>query len=130
MLSFADGRSFTTIATTKFKVNTHAVYAFLCSTIIIAMVKDIVDTEIHHGIFIETFLNHYIPNAKCFLFIHLFLINACITRQDIWPVVTAVIKSITIKHIDIVITPDGAIPTGFRIIISNANINFVHWFIQ
>ena len=130
ILSFADGCSFTTIATTKFKVNTHTVDAFLCSTVIIAMIKDIVDAKIHHGIFIETFLNHYVPNAKCFLFICLLLVNACITRQDIWPVVTTVIESITIKHVDIVITPDGTIPTRFRVVIGNTDVNFVHWFIQ
>ena len=126
----ANSRRFGTISTAEFKVNAHAVYPFLCSTVIIAMVKDIVDTKVHHGIFIESFLNHYVPNAKCFLFIGLLIINACITRQDIWPVVTTIVKGIAIKHIDIVITPNGSIPTGFRIVISNTDINFMHWFIK
>ena len=130
ILRFADCCSFAAVSATKFKINAHAVYPFLCSTVIIAMVKDIVDTKVHHGIFIESFLNHYVPNAKCFLFIGLLIINACITRQDIWPVVTAIVKGITIKHVDIIITPNGSIPTGFRIVISNTDVNFVHWFIK
>ena len=130
ILGFTDCCSFAAVSTTKFKVNPHTIYPFLCSTVIIAMVKDIVDTKVHHGIFIESFLNHYIPNAKCFLFISLLIINACITRQDIWPIITTIVKSITVKHVDIVIAPDGTIPTGFRIVISNTDVNFVHWFIK
>ena len=130
ILRFADCCSFAAVSATKFKINPHTIYPFLCSTVIIAMVKDIVDTKVHHGIFIESFLNHYVPNAKCFLFIGLLIINACITGQDIWPVVTAIVKGITIKHIDIIITPNRSIPTGFRIVISNTDVNFVHRLIK
>ena len=55
---------------TKFQVNTHTELTCRKSTIIITMVKNIIDTEVHTGIFIDFLLNNHIPDAVCFTFIH------------------------------------------------------------
>ena len=108
----------------ELKIRAETIDTFLCRTVIVTVVEDIVYTDIDHGIITELFLQQEIPNAKCLFLIDMLLIHAC-TIQNIRPVVFPVRQRIAVEHVDIVIAPELCAPSGLLILVGDANIDLV-----
>ena len=105
------------------------------------MIKEIINTEIDSRILINLLLNHQIPYAVSFMFIHIggFSIIQIISdngtigiiRINIrYHIITATRQGVTIQHMNIIIAPQTTAPSASLILKIHTDIHFMTRFIQ